>query len=80
VDFPRSVIYANSHQEVEKIQDFLRDNAPESIDAKRAFEFYHRDIDDVRKTDIQKRIESGELRGVSATDALGLVSGRYSMQ
>ncbi|KAJ6613186.1 P-loop containing nucleoside triphosphate hydrolase protein [Mycena sp. CBHHK59/15] len=72
VDFPQSVIYANSRQEVEKIQDFLRDNAPESIDAKKAFEFYHRDIDDAQKTDIQGRIESAELRGVSATDALGL--------
>ncbi|KAJ7854005.1 hypothetical protein B0H13DRAFT_1903818, partial [Mycena leptocephala] len=58
--------------DVEKTQDFLRDNGPDNIDAKKAFEFHHRDIDNERKIDIQRRIENGELRGVPATDALGL--------
>ncbi|KAJ7127701.1 P-loop containing nucleoside triphosphate hydrolase protein, partial [Mycena epipterygia] len=71
-DFLQTLIYGNGRQDVEKIQDFLRDNAPENLDGKKAFEFYHRHIDEVRKESIQRRIASGELRGVSATDALGL--------
>ncbi|KAJ7177837.1 P-loop containing nucleoside triphosphate hydrolase protein [Mycena filopes] len=71
-DFLQSLLYANGRQVVEKIQDFLRDHAPDSIDPKKAFEFYHRDIDEERKKNIQERINSGELRGTSATDALGL--------
>ncbi|KAJ7730236.1 P-loop containing nucleoside triphosphate hydrolase protein [Mycena maculata] len=71
-DFLQTMIYANGRQETEKIQDFLRDNEPECIDSKKAFEFYHRNIDEDRKQDIEKRISNGELRGVSATDALGL--------
>ncbi|KAJ7846159.1 hypothetical protein B0H13DRAFT_2363179 [Mycena leptocephala] len=73
-DFLQTLVYANERQDVEKIQDFLRDNSPENIDGNKAFEFYHRHIDEDQKTSIQSRIESGELRGVSATDALGLVS------
>ncbi|KAJ7430797.1 P-loop containing nucleoside triphosphate hydrolase protein [Mycena galericulata] len=71
-DFPQTLVYANNRQDVEKIQDFLRDNAPSCIDPKKAFEFYHRNIDDRRKDSIQERINNGELRGVPATDALGL--------
>ncbi|KAF7369168.1 p-loop containing nucleoside triphosphate hydrolase protein [Mycena venus] len=71
-DFLQTLIYANGRQEVEKNQEFLRDNAPPSIDPKKAFEFYHRHIDDDQKEKIQNHIKSGELRGVSATDALGL--------
>ncbi|KAJ7835270.1 hypothetical protein B0H14DRAFT_3707134 [Mycena olivaceomarginata] len=48
-DFLQTLIYANSRQEVEKIQDFLRDNAPTYMDPKKAFEFYHRHIDDKQK-------------------------------
>ncbi|KAJ6492528.1 P-loop containing nucleoside triphosphate hydrolase protein [Mycena vitilis] len=72
-DFLQTLIYANDRQDVEKIQDFFRDNAPESIDGEKAFEFYHRSIDEEQKASIQERITSGELRGISATDALGLV-------
>ncbi|KAJ7739197.1 P-loop containing nucleoside triphosphate hydrolase protein [Mycena metata] len=71
-DFLQTLIYANDRQEVEKIQDFLRDNAPSSVDGKKAFEFYHRHIDEDQKENIQTRIKSGELRGVPTTDALGL--------
>ncbi|KAJ6456465.1 P-loop containing nucleoside triphosphate hydrolase protein [Mycena sanguinolenta] len=71
-DFPQTLLYGNARQEVEKIQDFMRDNAPAWMDAKKAFEFYHRNIDEKQKESIQNRIKSGELRGVSATDALGL--------
>ncbi|KAJ6577764.1 P-loop containing nucleoside triphosphate hydrolase protein [Mycena capillaripes] len=71
-DFIQTLIYANGRQEVEKIQDFLRDNAPTYMDPKKAFEFYHRHIDDKQKESIQARIKNGELRGISATDALGL--------
>ncbi|KAJ6475103.1 P-loop containing nucleoside triphosphate hydrolase protein [Mycena vitilis] len=71
-DFPQTLLYANERQHVEKIQDFLRDNSPPCIDGKTAFEFYHRHIDEARKESIYERIQSGELRGVSATDALGL--------
>ncbi|KAJ7235274.1 P-loop containing nucleoside triphosphate hydrolase protein [Mycena haematopus] len=71
-DFVQSLIYANGRQDVEKIQDFMRDNAPDCMDPKKAFEFYHRHIDEKRKESIQARLKSGELRGVSATDALGL--------
>ncbi|KAF8176222.1 P-loop containing nucleoside triphosphate hydrolase protein [Mycena galopus ATCC 62051] len=70
-NFEQTLVYANERQEVEKIQDFFRDNAPEII-GKEAFEFYHRNIDDARKESIHQRIDSGELRGISATDALGL--------
>ncbi|KAK6974225.1 p-loop containing nucleoside triphosphate hydrolase protein [Favolaschia claudopus] len=47
-DFPQSLLYGNERQEVEKIQDFLRDNRPPCLE------------------------ENGALRGVSATDALGI--------
>ncbi|KAJ7135485.1 P-loop containing nucleoside triphosphate hydrolase protein [Mycena crocata] len=70
--FLQSLIYTNNRQDTEKIQDFLRDNAPASIDAVKAFEFYHRYIDEDEKDSVQDRIEEGELRGVSATDALGI--------
>ncbi|KAJ7026462.1 P-loop containing nucleoside triphosphate hydrolase protein [Mycena alexandri] len=68
-DFLQTLIYANGRQLVEKIQDFLRDHASECMDAKKAFEFYHRDIDEEQKKKIQDRINSGELRGTPATDA-----------
>ncbi|KAJ7022999.1 P-loop containing nucleoside triphosphate hydrolase protein [Mycena alexandri] len=71
-DFLQTLVYGNGRQDVEKIQDFLRDNAPPSIDPKKAFEFYHRHIDDKQKESIQTRLKSGELRGVPTTDALGL--------
>ncbi|KAJ7429455.1 P-loop containing nucleoside triphosphate hydrolase protein [Mycena galericulata] len=71
-DFPQTLIYGNNRQDVEKIQDFLRDNAPSCIDPKKAFEFYHRNIDERQKDSIQERINNGELRSVPATDALGL--------
>ncbi|KAJ6575845.1 hypothetical protein B0H10DRAFT_2199226 [Mycena sp. CBHHK59/15] len=70
-EFLQTLIYANGRQDTEKIQDFLRDNRPESLDAT-AFEFYHRHIEEARKIIVQERIESGELRATSATDALGL--------
>lgn len=73
-DFLQTLIYTNNRQDTEKIQDFLRDNAPDSIDPTKAFEFYHRYIEEDEKDRVQIRIENGELRGVSATDALGIVS------
>ncbi|KAJ7930332.1 P-loop containing nucleoside triphosphate hydrolase protein [Mycena leptocephala] len=36
------------------------------------FEFYHKDIEDGRKTSIQTGLNDGTMRGVPATDALGL--------
>ncbi|KAJ6552521.1 P-loop containing nucleoside triphosphate hydrolase protein [Mycena sp. CBHHK59/15] len=72
-DFLQTLIYTNGRLDAEKIQDFLRDNTPEAIDPK-FFEFYHRDIDDTRKIIIEGLLYSGEMRGVCATDALGLVS------
>lgn len=72
-DFLQTLFYTNGRQDAEKIQDFLRDNAPDTFDPE-VFEFYHRDIDEKRKTYIQDGINSGKLRGVPATDALGLVS------
>ncbi|KAF7378268.1 p-loop containing nucleoside triphosphate hydrolase protein [Mycena sanguinolenta] len=74
-DFLQTLIYGNARQEVEKLQDFLRDNAPDCIDPKKAFEFYHRNIAEDQKESIQNRLKSGELRGVPATDALGLSQG-----
>ncbi|KAJ6607229.1 P-loop containing nucleoside triphosphate hydrolase protein [Mycena sp. CBHHK59/15] len=70
-DFEQTLVYVNGRQDAEKIQDFLRDNAPEGIDGK-IFEFYHKEIDDERKEVIQKGLENGTMRGVPATDALGL--------
>ncbi|KAJ7027813.1 P-loop containing nucleoside triphosphate hydrolase protein [Mycena alexandri] len=72
--FPQTLVYTNDRQEAEKMQDFLRDNAPEGLDVEKVFEFYHRNIDEQQKIEIQTRIESGELRCVPSTDALGLVS------
>ncbi|KAJ7094490.1 P-loop containing nucleoside triphosphate hydrolase protein [Mycena belliarum] len=71
-DFPQTLIYANGRMDAEKAQDFLRDNAPNTIDGTEAFEFYHRHIEEARKDLIQERIANGALRGVPATDALGL--------
>lgn len=71
-DFEQTLIYVNSRQEAERIQDFLRAHAPEQIPGVR-FEFYHRYIADDRKATIEKGLASGFLRGVPATDALGMV-------
>ncbi|KAJ7054574.1 P-loop containing nucleoside triphosphate hydrolase protein [Mycena amicta] len=71
-DFPQTLIYANERVIAEQIQDFLRDNTPEQMDASKSFEFYHQHIEEDRKRAIEKRLESGELRGVPTTDALGL--------
>lgn len=71
-DFPQTLIYVNSRQEAEHIQDFLRKHCPEYIPTV-AFEFYHRYVSEDRKAEIEKAIKSGKLRGVSATDALGMV-------
>ncbi|KAL0058485.1 hypothetical protein AAF712_014835 [Marasmius tenuissimus] len=70
-----TLIYVNSRQEAEEIQDFLRQHCPDCIPAA-AFEFYHRHIDDSRKTIIQERLRDGSLRAVAATDALGMKVGR----
>ncbi|KAJ3746939.1 P-loop containing nucleoside triphosphate hydrolase protein [Lentinula raphanica] len=70
-DFDQTLIYVNSRQEAEQIQDFLRRHSPESI-PKVAFEFFHRFIDHSDKTKIHEEISSGRLRAVSATDALGM--------
>lgn len=71
-DFAQSLIYVEGRMTAEGIQDFLRKNSPEEI-AEQAFEFYHRHIDEARKKVIQDRINDGSLRGVPATDALGMV-------
>ncbi|KAJ7163529.1 P-loop containing nucleoside triphosphate hydrolase protein, partial [Mycena crocata] len=70
--FLQTLVYTNNRTDTEKIQDFFRDNAPDGIDPVKAFEFYHRYIDEDEKDIIQGHIEDGELRGVSATDALGI--------
>ncbi|KAJ6554729.1 P-loop containing nucleoside triphosphate hydrolase protein [Mycena capillaripes] len=70
-DFAQTLIYVNGRQDSEKLQDFLRGNSPEGIDAG-IFEFHHKDIDDKRKTFIQEGLDNGTMRGVPATDALGL--------
>ncbi|KAJ7440267.1 P-loop containing nucleoside triphosphate hydrolase protein [Mycena latifolia] len=70
-DFPQTLIYADGRQTVQDIQNFLRRNTPDTIDES-AFEFYHRFIAEDRKLSIQERIEDGILRGVPATDALGM--------
>ncbi|KAJ7677229.1 P-loop containing nucleoside triphosphate hydrolase protein [Mycena rosella] len=70
-DFPQTLIYADGHMVVEKIQDFLRRNTPEEISDK-SFEFYHRFIAEDQKLSIQNRIEDGTLRAVPTTDALGM--------
>ncbi|KAJ7687525.1 P-loop containing nucleoside triphosphate hydrolase protein [Mycena rosella] len=71
-DFLQTLIYANGRQEVEKIQDFLRDNAADCSDPKKAFEFYHRHETSTLKSGVVRRIKTGELPGVATTDALGL--------
>ncbi|KAJ7605098.1 P-loop containing nucleoside triphosphate hydrolase protein [Roridomyces roridus] len=70
-DFPQTLIYVNSLQESEDIQDFLRAHSPKSIPAV-SFEFYHRHIAESRKIIIQGALQDGSLRAVSATDALGM--------
>ncbi|KAF9062956.1 hypothetical protein BDP27DRAFT_1427346 [Rhodocollybia butyracea] len=70
-DFQQTLIYVNSCMEAERIQDFLREHAPEEISATR-FEFYHRFVGDKRKENIEEAIQSGFLRAVPATDALGM--------
>ncbi|KAK6977332.1 p-loop containing nucleoside triphosphate hydrolase protein [Favolaschia claudopus] len=70
-DFEQTLFYAESRVTAEHLQDFLRRNAPDEI-AGEAFEFYHRYITEERKRIVQDGIESGRLRGVAATDALGM--------
>ncbi|KAJ7688875.1 P-loop containing nucleoside triphosphate hydrolase protein [Mycena rosella] len=70
-DFAQTLIYVQGRTTAEKIQDFLRRNTPEEI-AEQAFEFYHRHIDKGQKKVIQDRINDGSLRGIAATDALGM--------
>lgn len=72
-DFPQTLIYVNSRQEAEKIQDFLRAYCPECM-SDVSFEFYHRHIAEKRKTFIQDSLNDGLLSAVPATDALGMVS------
>ncbi|KAJ7772144.1 P-loop containing nucleoside triphosphate hydrolase protein [Mycena maculata] len=70
-DFEQSLIYVEGRITGEKIQDFLRRNTPDEI-AEQAFVFYHRHIDEKEKQLIQNAINDGSLRGVAATDALGM--------
>ncbi|KAJ7720137.1 P-loop containing nucleoside triphosphate hydrolase protein [Mycena maculata] len=70
-DFEQSLIYVEGRITGEKIQDFLRRNTPDEI-AEQAFVFYHRHIDEKEKQRIQNAINDGSLRGVAATDALGM--------
>ncbi|KAE9403723.1 P-loop containing nucleoside triphosphate hydrolase protein [Gymnopus androsaceus JB14] len=71
-EFPQTLVYVNSRTEAEEIQDFLCRHcllhmSPNSI------EFYHQNISDKRKREIQDGLRSGCLRCVIATDALGIV-------
>ncbi|KAE9383071.1 P-loop containing nucleoside triphosphate hydrolase protein, partial [Gymnopus androsaceus JB14] len=70
-EFPQTIIYVNSRTEAEQIQDFLRRHRPSHM-PEDAFEFYHRNITETRKEYIQKGLQSGKLRCVIATDALGM--------
>ncbi|KAE9395034.1 hypothetical protein BT96DRAFT_1045743 [Gymnopus androsaceus JB14] len=70
--FPQTIIYMNSRTEVEQIQDFLHRHRPLHM-PEDIFEFYHRNITETRKEYIQKGLQSGKLRCVIATDALGIV-------
>lgn len=72
VEFPQTIIYVNSRTEAEQIQDFLRKHRPSHIPAE-AFEFYHRNIGPKRKQYIQEGLQTGKIRCVIATDALGMV-------
>lgn len=71
-DFPQTILYVNSRQEAEKIEDFLHAFCPPAI-PKVAFKFYHRYIDESEKESIRKDLATGALHAVAATDALGLV-------
>ncbi|KAJ7499879.1 P-loop containing nucleoside triphosphate hydrolase protein [Mycena latifolia] len=71
-DFAQTLIYVENRTTASNIQDFLRRNTPDEI-AEQAFEFYHRHITEDRKKFIQDGINSGSLRAVPATDALGMV-------
>ncbi|KAF8829544.1 hypothetical protein HHX47_DHR3000514 [Lentinula edodes] len=73
MDFIQTIIYVNSRQEAERIQDFLRQHSPEYISYV-SFEFYHRYISEDRKAIIEEAIANGTLRGTAATDALGMAS------
>ncbi|KAH7869376.1 P-loop containing nucleoside triphosphate hydrolase protein [Lentinula edodes] len=70
--FRQTLIYVNSQSEAEEIQDFLRRNCPEHISTD-AIEFYHRNLTDKRKRNIQEGLRTGRLCCVIATDALGMV-------
>ncbi|KAJ7123894.1 P-loop containing nucleoside triphosphate hydrolase protein, partial [Mycena crocata] len=70
-DFPQTLMYAEGRMVTEKMQDFFRDNSPDDIEDT-VFEFYHRFIDEKEKVAMQEAINNGNLRGVPATDALGM--------
>ncbi|KAL0058464.1 hypothetical protein AAF712_014850 [Marasmius tenuissimus] len=70
-NFPQTLIYVNSRQEAEEIQDFLRQCHPDCIPAM-AFKFYHRSVHESQKVIIQDALRDGTLCGVSATNALGM--------
>ncbi|THU87111.1 P-loop containing nucleoside triphosphate hydrolase protein [Dendrothele bispora CBS 962.96] len=69
--FPQTLIYVNSRQDAERIQDFLRQYCPDCV-PKTSFEFYHRFIADDRKKFVEKGLHDESLRAVPATDALGM--------
>ncbi|KAF9064475.1 P-loop containing nucleoside triphosphate hydrolase protein [Rhodocollybia butyracea] len=76
-DFQQTLIYVNSRMEAERIQDFLREHAPEEIHQEKCFfprgpRFYHCFVGDKCKENIEAAIQSGFLCAVPATDALGM--------
>jgi superfamily II DNA helicase RecQ len=71
-DFPQTLIYVNSRQDAELVQDFIRRHAPDWFPLQ-CVEFYHRHIDEERKQHIQQHIQNASLLIVAATDALGMV-------
>ncbi|KIY65774.1 P-loop containing nucleoside triphosphate hydrolase protein [Cylindrobasidium torrendii FP15055 ss-10] len=71
-DIPQTIIYTKTRQEAHRVQDFLRRNCAGRFPAN-IFEFYESKVGDRAKERIEKQLETGELRIVIATKALGMV-------
>ncbi|KAG1882049.1 P-loop containing nucleoside triphosphate hydrolase protein, partial [Suillus tomentosus] len=70
-DIPTQLIYCNDRTTTEDIIDKLRGWLPSDI-PRSCIAFYHAKIGTKRKRQIEEELQSGEIRIVSCTDAVGM--------
>lgn len=73
-DIPVTLIYCNKRTTCEDIADQLRGWASrEEIDTN-CIAFYHAQISEKRKRELEEKLRKGEVRILVCTDAVGMVS------